>query len=580
MEARDGNDPFLAVDACLLMAKMDGSDCRQRARNGSALRLLRGEVLYRDISYLYPPLAPYLNSALSGFGPHLDVLHCAGIICSILIVVISYSIARRILDRTGSSIAVSAIIVLCLFKPSGNLISPYAFAALYGMIFSLATLLVSLRYAETKNDRELISAGILIGLAVITKQEFGLASAITITGTLTFIYRNQWKFFIRNLLVAAIPAMLIALPVYSFLIWHIGWRTIVEDCHLFYTHLPASLVFYNSQRTGMDRPFLSILQMFGAAAVAIAALSLVVLLSDRTRKTFIRLIPVMAGSAIVIAAVAFVSGTQWDGSPLRALPLLLVAMIVYSWRKCDRNAGAALFVISVYSLAILARVSLRVPSGGAFGGYFLPASLILFCYLFTVALPRLAGHWAENEPAVRQVRIYGAAILIVTLTIMLIVFGIRFRRNYNIELIAERGHLYLPRSSGPVIKQAIDYIETSTQPGEQIAVLPEGSDIVFLTARTTALRHQIMIPGLMSDSDEQTAIALLDRNKVQYILIVNRPMREFGLEAFGRDFYTNLGGWIDAHYSTVAVFGGNGNPDIQIGDRNFFVKVKKKMITK
>jgi hypothetical protein len=255
-------------------------------------------------------------------------------------------------------------------------------------------------------------------------------------------------------------------------------------------------------------------------------------------------------------------------------------MIVYSWRKYDRNAGAALFVISVYSLAILARVSLRVPSGGAFGGYFLPASLILFCYLFTVALPRLAGHWAENEPAVKQVRVYGAAILIVTLTIMLIVFGIRFRRNYNIELIAQRGHLYLPRSSGPVIKQAIDYIETNTQPGEQIAVLPEGSDIVFLTGRTTALRHQIMIPGLMSDSDEQTAIALLDRKKVQYILIVNRPMREFGLEAFGRDFYTNLGGWIDAHYSTITVFGGSGNPDIQIGDRAFFVKVKKKIITK
>ena len=39
------------------------------------LRLLRGETLYQDIHYLYPPFSPYFNALLYRiFGAHLNVL--------------------------------------------------------------------------------------------------------------------------------------------------------------------------------------------------------------------------------------------------------------------------------------------------------------------------------------------------------------------------------------------------------------------------------------------------------------------------------------------------------------------------
>lgn len=530
------------------------------------LRLLGGELLYRDISYLYPPLAPYFNALLYRlFGVHLDVLHGAAIVCSIVIVILSWRIATRVLDRRGASIAAAAVVILCIFKPSGNLISPYAFAALYGMVLSLAALLYSIRHYETGKESDLLIAGILTGLAVVTKQEFGLASAVTITGALVFTHGGHLARLAAKLAIAAAPALLIALPVYGWLIGNIGWRTVVEDCHLFYTHLPASLVYYNSQRTGMDRPLFSLLQMAGGAGVAALAMAIVVLLADRSRETLRRALPVVAGSIAAIALAAVLSGRQWDGSPLRALPLMIAAILIISWRA----RRPALFIIAVYSLAVLARVSLRVPSGGAFGGYFLPASLILFCSLFLVELPRLARYEAVS----RRIRFFGAGILTLTLAIMLVVFGARFRGNFTVEYASPRGRLYLPKSSGPVIRQALDYIEGNTAPGEFIAVLPEGSDLVFLTGRRTPLRHQIMIPGLMSPEDEQAAIARLEADRVRLILIVNRPMREFGLEAFGRDFYTGLGSWIDAKYSAGAVLGAPGDPGIEIGDRRFFIKV-------
>ena len=63
------------------------------------LRLLHGELLYRDVHHIYPPLAPYFNAFLyRALGVHLDTLHAAGILCSIAIAALIYRIARRLLE--------------------------------------------------------------------------------------------------------------------------------------------------------------------------------------------------------------------------------------------------------------------------------------------------------------------------------------------------------------------------------------------------------------------------------------------------------------------------------------------------
>src|SRR5262245_30297555 len=351
------------------------------------LRLMNGELLYRDVYYLYPPFSPYFHSFLYRiFGAHLDVLQMAGAICAVLVVWMCYRIARRLMTPSESTLAVIALILFCVFKPAGNLIWPYAFAALYGMVFALGALLFALRYSENEKRRELIAAGVLIGLAMITKQEFALAGAITATAAVVWLRRTDFKRLATDLALAAAPALSIAAPVYIALFAFVGWKVIVEDSHLFYTHLPASLIFYNSQRTGLDRPLFSFVQMIGAAAVGVALLSAIALLSDRGSRRIWRAQRVwiaLSGSLLVALVIRLIAGAQWDGSPLRALPFLSLAMIVIGWRRRKHNAasGGALFITAVYSLAVLARVAVRVPSGGAFGGFFLPTSLVLFCDL-------------------------------------------------------------------------------------------------------------------------------------------------------------------------------------------------------
>jgi 4-amino-4-deoxy-L-arabinose transferase-like glycosyltransferase len=546
-------------------------------------RLAGGELLYRDVHYIYPPLSPYLNAFLYRvFGVHLDVLNASGMVCAALVVWLCYRVARRVLSPTDAALAAGAVTVWCVFRPAGNLIAPYAFAALHGMIFALAALLTTLGYADSGRRRELIVTGLLIGLAAVTKQEFALTAATTLAAAVAFVHRANWKVVVKELSIAALPALLVALPVYALFVAKVGWRTLVEDCHLLYTHLPPSLVYYNAQRTGLDRPLSSLMQLLGGAAIAamiVSALVALSLLVARRRKAtsaahsprlwLICGFTFFAAGAGAWAVKAATHG-RWDGSPLRALPLLLAALLVWQWR---RKESAALFIITAYSLVVLARVALRVPSGGAFGGFFLPTSLILITYLLTEALPRFIERHTQNADAATRLKILARSFLLLMLVSTAVIFGVRFRRNYSFEIVAARGHLFATEPVGLAVREALDFLAANTAPGEAVAVVPEGSDITFLAGRTMPLRHQILIPGLMSEADEARAIELLGARRVRYVLVVNRPMREFGAEAFGGDFYTSLGAWIEKNYRVVKVCGPVKDERLRIGDAPFFIKI-------
>ena len=535
-------------------------------------RLLEGETLYRDIHYLYPPFAPYFKSLLYRIcGIDLAVLQASGVVGSLLIVMVIWSVARRILGRREAGLAAAAVILFCVFKPTGNMISPYAYAALYGVAFSLGSLWFALRYVEMERGIDLCLAGGLTGLAAVTKQEFALAAVVSVAAAIIVVARRRGaRTMLRDLSLFGGPVALIALPVYGYFLHRLGWKMMIEECHLFFTHLPESMIHYNAHRTGLDRPLLSLLQMAGGGAVLALVAGLILVVADRR---ILRRADTRVGLVLLISIIAvtrMIAGGQWDGSPLRFLPPLLAIVLVYAWRRAAFNKEAALLLpIAAYSLAVLGRVALRVPSGGAFGSFFLPTSLIIFVWLLVRVLPE----WAERQGmAGWRVRRLAVGALLGVMAVTTAIYAVRYHRLYSVEIQTAQGHFMAPNSTGPVLREALDFITTHTLPGDPIIVLPEGSELAFLTGRRYPLRHQIMIPGLMSAEDEAAAIRTIESLRVGYVFVVNRPMREFGSERFGEDFYQSLGGWIDLHYQLVRVFGAPDR-EVRIGDRDFFIKV-------
>ncbi len=553
------------------------------------LRLLRGELLYRDIHYLYPPFSQYFNALLYKiFSVHLEVLNVEGVICCSIIVWMCWWIAQRILPQCEAVLATMAIIVWCIFKPEGNLIAPYSFAALHAMMMALATLVVTLKYEENRQWKFVNLAGILIGLAGITKQEFALTATVTWSAGLLFLHRREFKKLSARLFVSGSIALMIAAPVYAYFVTRVGAKTLIEDCHLLYTNIPNSLVFYNSIRSGLDHPLLSFLQMVGGLAVAAAIVFLAVGISlKKYRKIAFMFLGI---SAAVIALILSISHGKWDGSPLRALPFLLVGMIVVQFfRRAESKQKFALFVISIYSLIALIRVVLRVPSGGAFGGYFLPTSLILIVYVATILFPQFAETLVDEttteafrkfESLQNPKSFYGRikfgafSLLSLWLVITIFVFGFRYRKTFPEYISTPRGSLYVTKDNAIAMNEAFEFLKLNSSEKDFIAVVPEGSALGFLSERTLNQRHQILIPGFMDASEEQRAIAQL--NQVKYVLIVNRPMREFGLEAFGRDFYQAYGQHLRENYRVVKMCGTEKNEAAEIGDRRFFIKILEK----
>jgi hypothetical protein len=175
--------------------------------------------------------------------------------------------------------------------------------------------------------------------------------------------------------------------------------------------------------------------------------------------------------------------------------------------------------------------------------------------------------------APRRTRLIGAGILIGLLLATAVVYGARFRRNFNYELNTPRGDLIVRRSIGEAFREALDFIAKRTTPDDAIAVLPEGSDLAFLGERRMALRLQIFHPGFLDEQGERAEIARLQAARARYALVVNRSMHEFGADVFGRDYFPTLGRWIDERYRLVEVCGESQNERLQIGDPVFFVKI-------
>ena len=534
-------------------------------------RLMNGEWLYRDIHYLYTPLSPYFNALLYRiFGPHLDTLAFSGMFFSILLAVLCYRIVRKLMPPVEATLAVCLVIVLCIFKPAGNLILPYSFAALHGTVFSIASVLFLMRFAQKRNAADLAVCGVLMGLAGLAKQEFAFAGALTVTAYLIFLHRTDLKALIRDLAIAAVPTLVVFVPVIAALFATIDARMLIDDCHLFYTNIPASLVNYNQFRSGLNSPFSSVLQLLGSAAVCVTITAALIFCSDRTGKLKRRSCVLFAASTAFAILVAMLSIGQWDGSPIRALPVLLVGLMAVAWLRKD--GSGPLFIAAAYALAIILRVILRVPSGGFSGSFFLPIGLCMIAYALLVELPKYISKWTADERSAKRALSVTRGFVAIAIVVTAISFGYRFRTKYVSEVSAARGTALVEKESGPVISETLRFIEAKTSPGDFISVLPEGNDLAFLTNRRINFRHQVLLPDFLSRQDELDAIEALKRGNVRYVFITNRPMREFGAVAFGKDFYQTLGGYITENYRLAKTFGVPDGPEPEIGDPRYFIK--------
>src|SRR5258708_4448825 len=180
-------------------------------------------MLYRDLWYPYGPLEPYvLAILLRCFGIHMNAFYCFGLFLNLSIVYLTYSIARRLIPATAAAIVSIACLRQGFSEALFNYVFSYSYAALVGLTLVLACLYFLFQYVDTRVDRKLVLAGLMAGLALLCKLEFGAAALMAIGFVMIWDSINDRsiaRLFTRVLMI--VPGLLLAILVYGWFFWRL-----------------------------------------------------------------------------------------------------------------------------------------------------------------------------------------------------------------------------------------------------------------------------------------------------------------------------------------------------------------------
>jgi hypothetical protein len=571
------------------------------------LRLAGGEMLYSDVRHIYGPLSPWLHAVLFHiFTPSLTVLYLDGIITATIALALVYWLGRQIMSPAAAGAATLNVMSFCVFKPAGNYILPYSYNSLHGAVLGLITLaiLVTALRPEAPRSGSLTTSGALIGqrplmfllaglvagLATLAKTEMGAAAvAAGVTAAILVSYPDLRR-AARFGLIFILPAAALTTAVYALIAARVGWSTLAFDSWLLVYTMPPEIAHFNAEISGLAHPLRSLGRMLialaklGMLAAGVAATSSIIATSTsgrRERRAFdaaSRETAVVSHPWRVLGAVVALLILMWvttgldrDKGPYLAIPFVLagtLVMLLWSLRTATNPHTATLVVLTIYALASLARVILHVRSGGAYASYLLPVAVVIFTYLWV-------GPFADSlrdAHVSRMARTTCLTLLVLAALLNMAGLAHRYRTRNSAPIETARGTMIAGPDIALAFNEALAYIDRHTEAGDAVAVMPEGTSINFLSGRRNPLREEIVTPGYLDTDGEVRAIGQLRDAHTALILIPNRPTREFGPAAFGRDYCQRLMRWIEEDYRICAIFGPVKDASLEIGDKPYFIR--------
>ena len=173
-----------------------------------ALRVLNGELIYRDFFTVVTPASYYTVAALFQlFGPSLMVLRWAALVTGLGILLVTLLIARRVMSWPFAAAAALMTTVWGWFLVTPN------FYSLQAALFALMALWCYLRSLDRAEARWIVVAGLFTGLAALTKQNVGVYAALAIAVAM-WIGRPPAKAggynrFIAGICIPVVPVLLL-----------------------------------------------------------------------------------------------------------------------------------------------------------------------------------------------------------------------------------------------------------------------------------------------------------------------------------------------------------------------------------
>ena len=518
--------------------------------------LAERKMLYRDVWYLYGPAAPYFNSWLfRWFGAQLSTLYWAGSLSALGSALFVY-LAGMELSSWLMGWAAGAVVLTQAFHASiFSFPLPYSFASVYGCLMACIFLWLGVRATKSTHWFWMLAAGMVAGVALLLKMEFGGALYIALGALVVIrgVRRQTWKFILTDV-AAILPGVALCAYLVRWMISIRGWE-------------------FLTQENWMSWPTSFFMRTYGKAWLANSGLSLTPDVLKETAQRILLFLTVAQGIHVLLSK-------DRPRQPIFALRVLLLVLACVCLGIFERSWDAIAWIflpqeIPLYvTIAAVAawRYFLRKPySEGAAG----VALLLTLAALLTLRMLLLLRTWGYSifydAPAIlaflllaRQaiLRTNRSRAVLFTLEVLLCIMCLTValfgtRRVDSVfpadgKLQTERGTIKVSKSMAAQYTAAIQFMREKNAQGEAVLSIPEDTSLYFLSGthcptRLVAFTPGVVAPGKMTDE----VIREVEQRNVRYVLWSNRIFPEYDAYRFGVDFDKPLGEYFRSHYRRV-----------------------------
>jgi hypothetical protein len=256
----------------------------------------------------------------------------------------------------------------------------------------------------------------------------------------------------------------------------------------------------------------------------------------------------LAVLVLVLAAlgVSAALGGASGAAAFSAAPLVCLAGLAAGVARRGRPSGAAL---AAYGLAGVLAVHRR-PFHIVDGAYVAPP--LLFALVCGAGLLRLAAASARPGATRRRIALGYSAALAILVAGAFAGRVAQYLADPRVPVPGTGGMLSAAPEAVRGIEAVAGEIRGNSRPGDGLVVLPEGQLFNALTGLPDPLRHQLLIPGYLTDENETDVLADLERRAPRFVLLWPRSTAEYGRPEFGVDYGRRIFAWIERHYDDPA----------------------------
>jgi hypothetical protein len=483
----------------------------------------RGGELYRDASALALPGAFYLLAlAFDVFGPSIAVARWLLVLEFTAFAVLVHLLLRRMVSPAAAWLGVALIFLYKLWAFPHWLMYSYSTTA---QCLLAAALLLVVRHCEDPRPWRAGGAGLLTALAVLCKQDYGVAGLLAFNAALLLTEYTDAR--------GERPRRLKALAWYNGPALAVGTLTAL---HFLHQGLLAEML----QQTLLD-PFI------GIATGAYSSLPPILPLFAQTP-----LFRSAYGYSVYVPPILF--ALDWD---------LLTTSAFYRntflWDWCLK-----LFFYAPYAVAAAAavrawraRAALRAPSRRS--GYLRETTLALFAGATILSLSKPVDYvhvgvlywpflllpvvWADAALCGRPRAARAALLLALAPSVAIVAYSgrlvWRLCAHFDTPVRSERAGVRASEADAAVLEAALDHLQRHSRPDERVAVLPYFPLLSFLAERDAPHREMYTLWPVEYDPDRQRqVIEALEENAADVAIYSSTQfpqlprMREFAPQLF------------------------------------------------